>query len=703
MSRVRRPSGSVPAIAFLCLFGTLSPGSGAAAEPAEEIIVTGHRVESGGAFGTKTDLPLIETPMSISVIDAERLDLLGVQSLNQALRYTAGVTPETRGGTVTRYDQFVLRGFSQINNYLDGMSLLYPGWYAFAQVDASTVERVEVIKGPASVLYGNAPPGGLVNFVSKTPPLKPQGEVELRVGTNDLVEGSADIGGPLDAGGRYAYRIVALGRQGDGQAETTSFERFLVAPSFTWRPDADTAVTLLGRYQSDPEASSYGGVPARGSALPNPLGRLPADFYDGEPGFEEYDRAQASIGWLADRRLWQGWMLRQNFRYLEVESDYAQVYARALLPDNRTLTRASIYSDEWANALTVDTQLSGEFATGPLAHTLLVGLDWQQQRADVVGGYGTAPDLDIFDPVYGQKVARPTVQLDQRITQEQTGIYIQDQVKLDGWVLMAGGRYDWYDKETFNRNTGTATIIDQGQFSGRVGLLHLFDNGLAPYLAFSQSFEPQSGQDFMGRPFDPATSDQWEAGVKYQSASDRTLVTLSVFDLTKQNVTTADPDHPGFSVQTGEVTAKGIELEGRIQVTDTLEAQFAYTYLDIKYTKDNGALKGRSPTGAADNVASLWLFNRFDTGVLDGLGLGVGVRHVGESAGDAANTFDAPDYTLVDAAATYDLAQAGLEGWGVNLAVANLFDNRHVSSCYSAAWCWYGAERSVQLGLKRTW
>ncbi|CAN5407647.1 TonB-dependent siderophore receptor [soil metagenome] len=684
----------------------------------EGVTVTARAHDTVGSTGSKLATPLVDTPQSVAVITAERIDQLGLQSLNQALRYTAGVTPETRGGVVTRYDQFKLRGFDVNATFLDGLSNLYPGWYADAQVDASSVDRIEILKGPASVLYGNSPPGGLINYVSKTPQEVAGGEIELRGGTNKLVEGSIDTTGPIAGDSRYTYRLVALARQGDGQANTTEFQRYVVAPSFTWRPDEATTLTVLGRYQHDPKTGSYGGAPSKGSAFANPLGKLEPDFYDGDPNFEAYNRTQAAIGYLAEHRFNGVFAFHQNLRYTRVESNYESVYASGLDADNRTLHRATAASLESVDGFVVDNQLSANFDTGALAHDVLVGLDYQHALSKVQSGFGAAPDLDIFAPVYGQTIVEPrgnplAYNSDMRIKQEQTGLYVQDQIKLDKLIVLVGLRRDNLKQDTTTLGAfGSSSIIDQDKTSGRIGVLYHFASGLAPYASWSQSFEPQG--PYGTRTFKPITGDQVEVGVKYESPDKTIYATVAAFEIKRQDVLSPDPANTNESIQGGEVRSRGVEVEGRAKLTERLSLSGAATLLDIKNTKNMLAtedyvtyfnLKGRAPVGVAKKTASVFANYDFAGGPLDGVAAGLGLRYVGASWGNPINSFKAPSYTLVDMSFSYDLgkASAGLEGWKLNASATNLLDKRYVSSCYSDAWCWFGAERSAQVGVKRSW
>ena len=336
----------------------------------------------------------------------------------------------------------------------------------------------------------------------------------------------------------------------------------------------------------------------------------------------------------------------------------------------------------------------------------------------VQSGFGAAPDLDIFAPVYGQAIVDPrgdpaAYRSDMRIKQEQTGLYLQDQIKLDKLIVLVGVRRDSLKQDTTTLGAfGATTVIDQDHTSGRVGVLYHFDNGLAPYVSWSQSFEPQG--PYGTRTFKPITGDQLEAGVKYESPDKKIYATLAAFELKRQDVLSPDPANTNESIQGGEVRSRGVEFEARAQLTPQLSLSGAATLLDIKNTKDMLAtedyvtyfnLKGRAPVGVAKKTASVFADYDFDDGALNGLGLGLGVRYVGSSWGNPINSFKAPSYTLVDLSLSYELENLGegLKGWKAMASATNLFDKRYVSSCYSDAWCWFGAERSVQVGLKRSW
>nr|WP_246513217.1 TonB-dependent siderophore receptor [Azospirillum picis] len=661
--------------------------------------VTGY-VANQQATGTKTDTPLIEVPQSISVIPRDQIQDQNAQSLNQVVRYTAGVTAETRGAVASRYDQLKVRGFDA-ETYLNGLKLqsLY---YASSQIDPYLLERVEVLKGPTSVLYGQAPAGGLLNQASKRPSATPVRELGFEVGTNDHYRGTADFSGPIDAEGKFLYRLTAVGLSEDGQIDMTENERIALAPSFTWRPDADTSLTLLGFYQRDPKANSYGGVPPQGTVLDIPFGKIPVDFYDGDPNFEKFDRRQSSVGYAFDKRLSDVWSVRLNGRWLHEKVAYDSVYANGMAPDNRTLFRGVATSREAMNAYAIDNQVEGRFSTGPVQHTLLAGVDAQWVDGHYTAGFGAGPSLDVFAPVYGIAITPPPASRTD-VDGSQYGVYLQDQIRWQGFILTLAGRRDWAEtkaKSVF----GDSRQFDQA-YTGRAGLTYVFDNGIAPYISYAESFTPISGTDASGTPFKPEEGTQYEIGVKYQPPGLNSLFTAAVFDLTRSNLTTTDPAHPGFSIQTGEARSRGVELEARVGVTANLDVIGTYTYLDTEYTKDNSGLEGKRLAAVPRHQASAWaMYHMPENTALKGLSVGGGLRFTGSTM-NSANSFKVPSFTLVDAAVSYDLGalSAKLQGAELQVNAKNLFNKEYVASCYYGDWCAYGYERTVTAGLRYRW
>ncbi|HAT2712898.1 TPA: TonB-dependent siderophore receptor [Aeromonas hydrophila] len=660
---------------------------------------------------TKTRLDPLETPQAISVVEGETLEQRGVSSVSEALRYVPGVNTELRGGAVNRLDLFNIRGFDNYQNFYDGLLLQYNDWNLQPQIDPVAIEQLEVFKGPTSVLYGSMPPGGMVNLIAKRPQRESRHSVSVASGTGTLKELTLDSTGALND--QFAYRLVGLARQKEGQAVTSEEERYVLAPSLDWQLSDRTLLNLNLYYQKDPQAGIYTTVPASGSVKSNPLGQLGSDTFLGDENWNHYSRVVTLLGYKLSHDFNANWQLLQNARYMDASANQQNTYNAALAADHRTLARNAYLTDEDSRGFVIDNQLAGKVQTGKAQHNLLLGVDYQYLDARILYrdtlDY-SAPAIDIFNPNHQQIVPADLAfnyQDNRTIRQYQSGLYLQDQVRLDRLVAIGGARYDRYRMDTDSRTlyqgaaSNTLAQIDQDNLSLRFGALYELDHGLSPYVSYAESFEPVAGADKQGQAFKPATGRQWEGGLKFLSEDMSKTATLSAFHITKQNALVTDPDNVyGPKLQTGEMVSKGVELEGRVDLTSRWDLALSYTRQEMEITRDTTSLQGKTPVWVPKQMASLWS-NYLPAGPLAGARLGAGLRYVGEAQLDAANTDTVPDYLLMDMAASYDLAQLSqrLQGVEASLSASNLF-NKTYYSCYDQNNCWFGAERSVEARLK---
>ncbi|KMO41766.1 TonB-dependent receptor [Methylobacterium tarhaniae] len=705
-------------------------------------------VASRSVVATKTDTPILETAQSITVIGREQIEDQNALTINQALRYSPSVTTEQRGGAGgTRLEQFSIRGFTA-PLFLDGMRLP-TSRDAFPSVDPYRIERIDIVKGPASVLYGQSGPGGIVNLTSKMPQFVRHGEVFVQGGGFSEVRGGFDVGGPITSETtvpgteQFAYRVTGLGWNGDGPAVTTRVERAFIQPSLTWRPSADTSLTVLGLYQRDPFSGFYGSFPAYGTLFPRNfgngiVGRLPVDFYDGDRNFEQSDRTQAAVTYILDHRFDDAFRFHSSGRFLRTEGQYRSVYTAfnsnaALFPLSALTTgplinRSRIATDVAIDAYTMDNYFEAKFDTGPFAHTALFGVDHQTIKTRTLSTpFPAAPDLNALAPNYDMNIAVPGFTTNARITAQQTGVYLQDQIKFDRLVLTLGGRYDTARQTGPTRTLATGAValqdVPADALTYRASLLYRFDSGVAPYVSYSEAFEPIiSGRIFdpafgtTGRVPDPISSRQYEAGIKYQPPGTDILLTAAAFDIKRSNTLTADPNNFGFSLQTGEIGVQGVEFEARATLAEGLNLVGGVSFLDVRNTRDTTTtfnqvtgrqvpIVGLRPVQVPDRTASLFVDYRFRSGPLAGLTLGGGVRYLGGSWGDAANTFRVPEAVLVDALAAYDLKHLDpkLTGFDLQVNAQNLLDDRTVTGCFSYASCFYGLPRTVYATLRYRW
>ena len=666
---------------------------------------------------TKTDTPLLETPQSISVITRDRLDAQGAQSVSEGLAYTAGVHANVAGNNPTD-NTIMVRGFQQINAnaYTDGLRNNQIGYYA---PETYGMERIEVLKGPASVLYGQGSPGGTVNFVSKRPTFAPHREVGLSTGSNDRAQVSMDVGDVLDEQQSLSYRLVGLGRDANNSIDGIKDDRVYIAPSLTWAPSDDTSLTLLTSYQRNKNLFTSN-MPYSLFDGSNPNGRVPRHRSLNEPGFDAEKSEQTSLGYELSHNLSDSWTFKQNARYTHFTGYEHQLYRNSDVLNTHTLDRYYQLRRYSNDNYAMDNQLLGKFDTGPLNHTLLMGTDYQHSKRANHVQTGNAPSINIYAPNRNVLIdtSRYTSLLDTSEKTRQLGVYLQDQIKFDRWVATLGGRYDWAsidtDSRTFRPATGLTTgglqTTDAKDFTGRVGLGYVFDTGLFPYISYTESFTPTAGTDAGGSQFKPETAKQSEIGVKYQPNGGDSYLTLAAFDLRRQNVLTVNTANPLFSVQEGEVTSRGIELEGVLKPQEGFNMIASYTLNDVEVSKDNPnaagiSTKGKTPARTPKHLASLWADYTLQHGLLAGLGFGAGVRYTGSTYGDAQNTFKVPDYTVFDAMISYDFGKADrrLDGLSARVNVKNLSDKYYVAGCFATVGCLLGAERTVTADLNYAW
>jgi iron complex outermembrane recepter protein len=628
-------------------------------------------VATRSVSGTKTDTPIIETPQSISVVTPAQIQAQGAQTVDQALSYTPGIEAQSRG-LFTGYDFVYGRGFV-LDRYLDGLKLQGASGYVTPQIDIYDLERIDVLSGPASILYGQASPGGLVDMISKMPPDQTYRELSFWGGSFDQLQGAFDVGGPIDPDGHFLYRLTGLADTANTQVDFTKSQRLSISPALTWRPDADTKLTILTNFQRDPWAGPYNFVPATGTVLPNPYGKLPTSFYAGDPNLNTNDRTQYNVGYEFEHRFNDIFTFRQNFRYMDTEGDLNQVLPIDMLNDT-TMERYAQLDHETIGAFTIDNQAQAKVSTGPVQHTFLAGLDYQKTYFDQQLSEGLAPDLDIFAPVYYQPIPTPTPVSDARQVTDQLGVYAQDQAKFGGFNLTLGGREDWASTDTSDTVAETSSSQFDRNFSWRAGLVYLFDNGIAPYASYTTSFEPQIGTMANGAAFVPTTGQQYEAGVKYQPPGMNSFFTAAIYQLTEQNVPTVDPNNPTFDIQTGEIRTRGVELSAHANLAPGFNVIAAYGYANpivTKSTPESDDL-GKVPINVPRNLASVWADYTVQNGPGAGLAFGGGVRFVGDTYGDPENTLKVAPYTLFDAALSYDLSKLkpNLKGLTASLNLA---------------------------------
>jgi iron complex outermembrane receptor protein len=677
-------------LAGRCALALLAAGAGPVA--AQEASLPPIEISGGApafgatrsAAGTKTDAPIVESPQSVSVIPRAFIEATGAQSLPEAVRYNAGVTTGVFGFD-PRFDQIYIRGFpvNLLGDYRDGLRQGFSAGLLGYRTEPYGLDRIVLLRGPASVLYGQGPAGGLIDRISRMPGTVPAGEVELSLGSHQRHQAAFDLTGPI-GDGRVLYRMTGVLRDAQSEIPDAPDDRIFLAPAITWRPTDDTTITLLGHYQQD-------SLIASAAYYTRPDGVATRVRTD-DPSFARYLQNQYQAGYRIEHRLGDAVTLRQNLRY--GQSDLQAGYLSALATSGRIVSRGAYWLEETLQTFGVDTQAEFRFATGPLRHTVLAGIDYYRQRSDFGLGFGPAPSLDLGNPVYGLAVARPDLNLARsRQTLNQVGLYLQDQIRIaERVVVTIGGRHDWTETQSLNRFTGVTTTQNPTAFSGRLGVVYLDPSGFAPYANYAESFAPQLGTSRSGQPFEPLRGRQFEVGLRYQPPGGESLLTASLFQINLENVTTTDPVDRNFQVQTGEQRSRGVELEAQLVLGGGVSLLGSYTLQEVETVASNGADLGKRPVGIPRHVAALWTNWQAPEGRFGGLSLGLGLRYQGSSDSDVANTRQNGDALLLDASIRYDLG-----GWRATLSGQNLGDTG-VTNCQPGI-CYWGPGRTLLATL----
>ncbi|EHG8280369.1 TonB-dependent siderophore receptor [Klebsiella oxytoca] len=658
---------------------------------------------------TKTAAEIVKTPQSVSVVTRDQMRALDVTSVSQALRYSAGVFTEYRGSS-NRNDEVFVRGFSYVPKFLDGLSYGATASSQTGTFDPWLLERVELVRGPASVLFGQVNPGGLIAMTSKRPVSQPIHELQFRTGNHHLAEGAFDFGGPLSDDGRLLYRLNGIARTQNSQVEDYKETRMAIAPALTWYPDDATRMTLLTSYQKDPDAGYRNFLPRYGTVESVDGSYIPRDFNVSDPSYNQSWREQTMIGYEFEHQPDDTFTLRQNARYATIKQKYRYLVYSSSPANSSVLSRRAQHETRQTDEFGIDNQLEAKFASGQVAHTVIGGLDYKtsKDKQYLARAGGSQYDLDWRSPTYGVSVDEsafsPATNEQQNL--DQAGVYVQDQLSWQNWELLVSGRYDWAEVRTTDFTDASSTQQNDNKFTWRTGLLYAFDFGLSPYISYSTSFEPnlQTNRAPGVGPFDPSEGKQVEVGVKYQP-DPNALITLALYDLTQSNVATYN-SAAGWFENSGKVRSKGVEAEAHATLFENLNLIASYTYTDAETVNTTVVgTEGKTPARIPTHMASAFTSYTLPDGALKSLTAGVGVRYIGTSYGDAKNTFKVPAVDLYDAMVSYELGElnSSLKGAQVQFNVNNIADTRYVASCASDSACFYGIGRTVTATVSYAW
>ncbi|NVK72795.1 MAG: TonB-dependent siderophore receptor [Oceanospirillaceae bacterium] len=684
---------------------------------------------------TKTDEQITKIPRAVSVVTREHMDDRAPISISDALQYTPSIQTNFYGED-NKQDWFVIRGFKQANNglYQDGTRLYSSGFYSW-QVDPFMLERIEVLRGPASTLNGQTPPGGVVNVISKRAQLEEDfGSVTGTIGSYDRKEINLDVNKAIND--KLAFRMVAITRENGTKVDSVEANRTLLAPSLTWKISDATKLTVLASYQKDDSDPYLQFLPMEGTLTSNPNGKIGYDTALGNADWETFEREQTSVGYELEHAFNDSLSFQQSARFSHMDINLRQMYfgqysadvptyGSLLDPTNSRsdIVRSASTADGDSDAFNIDNRFIYTFNSGKTKHTLLAGIDYQSIDINnkdyasdpvvadgnkIVTGLNIAdPRFNIYNPSYSSNIVllnsrtfATLTDADLQTTKtknRQLGFYLQDKANItDKFTVIAGARYDDTSNETNNTSTNKKTDIDLHQWTGNLGASYQLDNGLVPYANYAQSFTPILALDANNNPAKPEKADNYEVGVKFKPNSFDGQFGIAAYQVTKENLTSGSSGTADFR-QLGEVRNRGIEFEAVANLNRAITVVGTLSYVDSEVIKDtNSANVGKTPAQIASKLASVWGNYRFIDGILDGLKVGAGVRYIGETYADNTETNKVPSYALVDAMASYQI-----DNYKFQLVAKNLFDKEYIATC--SGFCYYGDSRNIMASVTYDW
>ncbi|MEM1425436.1 MAG: TonB-dependent receptor [Cyanobacteria bacterium P01_H01_bin.130] len=655
------------------------------ADEAIQLDVTGQTegyAVPNASVGTRTDTPLRDVPQSIQVIPREILEDQGLIRLSDAIRNVSGVTT---GENEPRGQRFTIRGFASSSVLRDGVRL--NNNIGFAEL--ANIERIEVLKGPAGVLFGSLQPGGVINLVSKQPLAEPRYELSLRGGSRELIEPSIDFSGPLTRDGRVRYRLNALYRSEDYYRDYDNrFERFFISPVVSIALNEKTDLTVELEYRNDERPSDFGLVAIGDRVADIPLDRALSNRDD------VATTEALRLGYRFEHRFDEDWKIRNSLYFNRFDTSVfvdlagrlvnAGVVPFAVNDETGDLLLFPGRLDQPTSGLEVQTNVVGKFSTGALDHTLLAGVDYfsRRDRGSDLFAEPPGPDafgtINIFDPDYSRIPSPDFDDLEgSRLASSRSdnfGVYVQDQIKIgDNWIILAGLRFDATKQTT--ESGEDETELNESEWTPRIGVVYQPSDDISLYASYSRSFTPNGATTVDGAFVDPERGEQFEVGARAELFNDNLLINLSLFSLEKENIAVPDPDNFGFAIPSGKQRSQGIELDiiGEILPGWNIVANYAYT--DTEILESTTGTTGNRLFNSPEHQANLWTTYEIQSGSLEGLSFGLGFNYVGERFGDLDNSFQVDDYFLTNAVVAYER-----NNWKAAVNFRNLFDIDFIES-----------------------
>ncbi len=633
---------------------------------------------SSATTAMRSDVALRDTPQSIQVVTQQTIQDQNAITAETAVRNVSGVTvPNTSGG---RAEDFMIRGFtSSGNTYRDGIRNDFNSNRASAEL--SNVERIEVLKGPASILYGRLDPSGVVNYVTKKPRTDRYFSLQATGGSFGLFRPQIDFGGAFNSSKTILYRFNGAYERSKTFRNFNERERFFAAPALTFVLSDKTSLNF------EAEALKGTSLIDRGLiAVGTGVAPISIRTYLGDPAIPyKYQQTRGSLA--LSHFFTPDINLRSAFRVNLNKANYDSRQPRSLAADNRTLSLSNNDADQSLQTFYWQTDVNFKFETGAIKHNIVAGSDLSYESFASQSLSGTNRNIDIYSPTYNFAPSNLTLRGLFKNIGRSASAYAQDLISLrSNLKLLVGGRFDYYYQNNDNRFTRRVTRNFNRTFTPRVGLVYQPFEPVSLYASYSRSFKPISGGNFFGEPFVPETGDGYEAGVKFDFLERRISATAAIFQVTRANVLATDPNDPRNTVQIGEQRSRGAEFDLNIQPLKNWNTIATYAFTDAVITNDttrNAAgqffLVGNQLLGTPRHTASLWTSYEFEKGALRGFGGGAGIFAVGRRFGDNSHTFTVPGYGRVDTAIFYKIYKQEKLRYRVAFNLKNVFDKRYYS------------------------
>ena len=673
----------------------------------EQVVVTGQMEHYRG------DVSLKDMPIEAQVVSSGQLSDLNITRLDNALDLVSGVSRQNNFGGL--WDSFAIRGFAGDENVPSGFLVngFNEGRGFGGPRDTSDVERIEVLKGPQSALFGRGEPGGTVNIITKKPQFTPQGSFGLSGGSFSAYRVDGDYTAPFDSA--IAFRINGAYENAHSFRDTVKSSKYTVAPSFLANLDSATSFSYDLELVHQEVPFDRGVI-----ALNNKLGVIPPSRFLGDPGNGPIKVDVLGHQVELEHKFSKDWTALLGFGYRNTSlkgygDDPELAKSRQLLyVDGQSLSRQRRYRDFNTSDMMPRGEINGRFETWGLTHHVLAGVDYDDFSYDSIQNRARPPVLpspsaafyaiNIYHPVYGNL---PTPAPFQSTLEKDRdwGVYLHDQIDVTSALkIRFGGRYDDYSQSITDRLAKSVTHQSDTAFSPEAGAVYTFNPSVSVYTAYGKGFRPNTGSNFYGQPFQPEKTTSYEVGAKLQTPDGKLSGTVALYDMTKSNILTSDPVNVGYSLAVGEAESKGVEIDATGQLPGDFQIWLSYAYIDAKVTKsvldpDFGRVvaAGAPLINIPANSGSIMLSRNFlisDTV----LTLGAAATYVDKRLGETGTTFELPAYTLVK----FMAALQPTDNLRFTLTVNNLFDKVYYPSSYSQLWVQPGAPREFTLSAKYT-